>query len=226
MGRTKATALTLAGVLLLTVAHAQRFQLAITAEQLQQAVRDAASPAAEWVFGDVMTRRRVRGDYRTAAGGYVSDLKTFTTIQQSVPHQFRIHVATPYMRAVATFVDAKRRFAPMPLLNSESLNAEGVVVSVMPGTFADADAIEDVVVRPLGAADDFAIHPTRTIVEPQTITNRAGAIRDLSSGVFYFPLSAFDDLRLDVICVGRNGNVPFRIDVPDLDALTFQRWQN
>src|SRR4051812_1342965 len=84
MGRTKATALTLAGVLLLTVVHAQRFQLAITEEQLQQAVRDAASPAAGWVFGDVMTRRRVRGDYRTADGGYLSDLKTFTTIQQSV----------------------------------------------------------------------------------------------------------------------------------------------
>jgi hypothetical protein len=223
MGRTTGAALTLASVLILAVVHGQGFQLAISEEQLQQAARDAASPPAEWVFGDVMTRRRVRGDYRTAAGGYVSDLKTFTSIQQSVPHHFRIHVATPYMRAVATFVDAKRRFAPMPRLNSESLNAEGVVVSVMPGTFADADAIEDVVVRPLGAADDFAIHPTRTIVEPQTITNRAGAARDLSSGVFYFPLSAFDDLPLDVICVGRNGNVPFRIDVADLDALTFQR---
>jgi hypothetical protein len=74
MGRTKATALTLAGVLLLTVAHAQRFQLAITAEQLQQAVRDAASPAAEWVFGDVMTRRRVRGAFRTAARGHLFQL--------------------------------------------------------------------------------------------------------------------------------------------------------
>jgi hypothetical protein len=150
--RTKVTLLTLAGVLIVTVVHAQGFQLAITDEQLHQAARDAASPPAGWVFGDVMTRRLVRGDYRTAGGGYVSDLKTFTSIQQSVPHHFLIHVATPYMRAVATFVDAKRRFAPMPQLNSESLNAEGVVVSVLPGAFADADAIEDVVF----AAD---IHP-------------------------------------------------------------------
>jgi hypothetical protein len=223
MGRTKCTLLTLAGVLVLTVVHAQGFQLAITDEQLPQAARDAASPSAEWVFGDVMTRRQVRGDYRTAGGGYVSDLKTFTSIQQSVPHHFLIHVITPYMRAVATFVDAKRHFAPMPQLNSESLNAEGVVVSVLPGSFADADAIEDVVVRPLGAPEDFAIHPTRSIVEPHTISNRAGATRELSSGVFYFPLSAFADLPLDVICVGRNGNEPFRIDVADLDALTLQR---
>jgi hypothetical protein len=225
MGTTKGTLLTLAGALILTVVvHAQGFQLAITDEQLQQAARDAASPPAAWVFGDVMTRRRVRGDYRTAGGGFVSDLKSFTSIQQSVPQQFLIHVVTPYMRAVATFVDAKRRFAPMPQLSSDSLNAEGVVVSVLPGTFADGDAIENVVVRPLGAADDFAIHPTRSIVEPQTIANRAGATRELSSGVFYFPLSAFADLPLDVICVGRNANEPFRIDVADLDALTFPRW--
>lgn len=223
MGRTKGTLLTLAGVLIVIVVHAQGFQLAITDEQLRQAARDAASPPAGWVFGDVMTRRLVRGDYRTAGGGYVSDLKTFTSIQQSVPHHFLIHVATPYMRAVATFVDAKRRFAPMPQLSSESLNAEGVVVSVLPGAFTDADAIEDVVVRPLGRAEDFAIHPTRGIVEPQTITNRAGATRELSSGVFYFPLGAFADLPLDVICVGRNANEPFRIDVADLDALTFER---
>jgi hypothetical protein len=223
MGRTNATLQTLAGVLLLTVVHAQGFRLAVTDEQVYQAARDAGSPAAAWVFGDVMTRRRIRGDYRTAAGGYVPDLKTFTTIQQSVPQHFLVQVVTPYMRAVATFVDAKRRFAPMPQLNSESLNADGVVVSVLPGPFADADAIEDVVVRPLGAADDFAIHPTRSIVQPQTITNRAGATRELSSGVFYFALSAFADLPLDVVCVGRTGNEPFRIDVTDLDALTFLR---
>jgi hypothetical protein len=223
MSRTTGMLLTFAGMLLLTVVHAQGFQLAITDEQLQQAARDAASPPAGWVFGDVMTRRRVRGDYRTPAGGYLSDLKSFTSIQQAVPQQFLIHVGTPYMRAVATFVDAKRRFAPMPQLNSDSLNAEGVVVSVLPGGFADADAIEDVVVRPLGAADDFAIHPARSSVEPQTITNRAGATRELSSGVFYFPLSAFTVLPVDVICVGRNGNVPFRIDVADLEALSFQR---
>jgi hypothetical protein len=223
MGRTKGTLLTLAGVLILTVVHGQGFPLAITDDQLHQAALDAASPLAGWVFGDVMTRRLVRSDYRIAAGGYVSDLKNFTSIQQSVPHHFLIHVATPYMRAVATFVDAKRRFAPMPQLNSESLNAEGVVVSVLPGDFADADAIDDVVVRPLGAAEDFAIHPTRRIVEPQTIMNRAGATRELSSGVFFFPLSAFADLPLDVICVGRNGNEPFRIDVADLDPLTVQR---
>lgn len=223
MGRTKGTVLTLAGVLIVTVVHAQGSQLAITDELVHQAARDAASPPAQWVFGDVMTRRQVRGDYRTAGGGYVSDLKSFMSIQQSVPHPFLVHVVTPYMRAVATFLDAKRRFAPMPQLNSESLNAEGVVVSVFPGAFADADAIEDVVVRPLGAADDFAIHPTRRSVEPQTITNRAGATRELSSGVFYFPLSAFADLPLDVICVGQRGNEPLRIDVADLDALTFQR---
>jgi hypothetical protein len=223
MGRTKATLLTLVGVLIVTVIHGQGFQLAITDEQLHQAARDAASPPAEWVFGDVMTRRLVRGDYRTAGGGYVSDLKTFTSIQQSVPRHFLIHVATPYMRAVATFVDAKRRFAPMPQLNSGRLNAEGVVVTVLPGAFADADAIQDVVVRPLGAAEDFAIHPTRSIVEPQTITNRGGATRELSSGVFYFSLGAFADLPVDVICIGQNGNEPFRIDIADLDALTFQR---
>src|SRR4029077_17162405 len=124
---------------------------------------------AAWVFDDVMTRRLIRGDYRTAGGGFVPDLKTFTTVQQSAPRRFLIHVATPYMRAVATFVDAKRRFAPMPQLNSESLNAEGVVVSVLPGVFAYASAIEDVVVRPLGAAEDFAIHPMRGVVEPHTI---------------------------------------------------------
>jgi hypothetical protein len=223
MGTTQSTLLTLAGVLVVTVVHAQGFRLAITDEQLRQAARDSASPPAAWVFSDVMTRRQVRGDYRTAGGRFVSDLKTFTSIQQSVPHHFLIHVVTPYMRAVATYVDAKRRFAPMPQLNSESLNADGVVVSVLPGAFADADAIEDVVARPLGAAEDFAIHPTRSIVEPQTITNRAGATRELSSGVFYFPLGAFADLPLDLICVGRSGNEPFRIDVADLDALTFQR---
>ena len=127
------------------------------------------------------------------------------------------------MRAVATFVNAKRHFAPMPQLNSDGLNADGVLVSVLPGSFADADAIEDVVVRPIGAADDFAIHPARSFVEPQTISNRAGATRELSSGAFYFPLSAFADLPVDVICIGRNGNEPLRIDVADLDTLSFQR---
>jgi hypothetical protein len=95
MSITKRGALTLAGVLTLAVVHAQGFQLAITDDQLHQAARDAASPPAEWVFGDVMTRRQVRGDYRTASGSYVSDLKTFTSIQESVPHRFRIHVVTP-----------------------------------------------------------------------------------------------------------------------------------
>jgi hypothetical protein len=223
MSITKRGALTLAGVLTLAVVHAQGFQLAITDDQLHQAARDAASPPAEWVFGDVMTRRQVRGDYRTASGSYVSDLKTFTSIQESVPHRFRIHVVTPYMRAVATFVDATRHFAPMPQLNSERLNSDGVLVSVLPGAFAEADAIEDVVVRPLGAADGVAIHPMRSLVEPQTITNRVGATRELSSGAFYFPLAAFADLPLDVICIGQNGNERLRIDVADLDALTFQR---
>ena len=210
-------------VLVAGTVHSQGFQIAVTDEQLQQAARDAASLPAAWVFDDVMTRRLVRGDYRTAGGGFVPDLKTFTTVQQSAPRRFLLHVATPYMRAVATFVDAKRRFAPMPQLSSDTLNADGVVVSVLPGSFADADAIDDVVVKPLGAAEDFAIHATRRIVEPRTITNRAGATRELSSGVFYFDLSAFRELPLDVICVGRSGNESFRIDLADLDALTFQR---
>ena len=41
--------------------------------------------------------------------------------------------------------------------------------------------------------------------------------------MFYFPLAAFADLPMDVICIGRNGNEPFRIDMADLDALIFQR---
>ena len=57
----------------------------------------------------------------------------------------------------------------------------------------------------------------RSPFQPETITNRAGATRELSSGVFYFPLSAFADLPLDVICIGRNGNERLRIDVADLE---------
>jgi len=206
--------LTFAGVLIATVVHAQGFQLAITDDQLHQAARDAALRPAGWIFGDVMTRRLVRGDYRTADGGYVSDLKTFTGLLQSVAHHFLIHVATPYMRVVATFVDAKRRFASMPQLNSASLNAEGVVVTVLPGAFADA--IEEVVVRPLGAAEDFAIHPTRRRVEPQTITNHAGAVRELSSGVFYFP-SGRVRVNTPCVCAEENEQEVAAVDTGRID---------
>src|SRR5262245_38243706 len=155
MSRTPTTLLlTLVVLAVATAVHAQGFQLAITDAQLERAARDAASSPAAWVFDDVMMRRLVRGDYRTAAGAFVPDRKAFTSMQESAPRRFLVHVATPYMRTVTTFLDARRRFAPMPRLSSERLNADGIVVTVLPGAFADADAIDDIVVKPLGTAED------------------------------------------------------------------------
>jgi hypothetical protein len=202
----------------------QGFQLVVTSDQVLQAARDANLPAAVRVFDDVMTRRTIRGDYRSADGAPFTNVDAFTKHRESRPDQFLLYVATPYMRAVATFADARRRYAPLPELSPDALNSDGVVVSVMPGeSFGAADAIDDVVVRPIGSAEGAAIHATRRLIEPTLIINRAGGTRELSSGVFYFALSAFSDLPVDVICIGRNANETFRVDVQDLDPLALQR---
>jgi len=204
--------------------RAQGFQVAISDDQIQQAMRDAHTPAAAHVFDDVMARRVVRGDYRAPGGALFVSFEAFSKSREALPAPFLLHISTPYLRALATFVDAVRRYAPLPALTADALNAEGVVVTVLPGeNFAQADAIEDVVVRPLGSPEGVAVHAQRRTVEPQTITNRAGGIRQVASGVFYFALSAFRELPLDVICIGRGGNETFRIEVQDLDPLALQR---
>src|SRR4051794_6191225 len=77
VGRTRGTLLTLRRRAGRDRRPRPGIRLAITNEQPQQAARDAASPPAGWIFEDVMTRRLVRGDYRTAGGGFVPDLKIF-----------------------------------------------------------------------------------------------------------------------------------------------------
>ena len=187
---------------------------AITEARLAEAFAEVREERAPFV-GDVIAMRQRRGDPGRPEweGLFLSrDYPLRRDASRVAP--FTVHVASPYMRALATAYEARRRFASPPPLTAAALNVEGVLVSVTPGDdFFGADAIEDVVLRRFNGE---VIHAVRQDVQPTTLQNRGGASRDLSAGAFYFRLEDFEQLPVTVVCIGRVGNYEIAIGFDDV----------
>jgi hypothetical protein len=118
---------------------------------------------------------------------------------------FTILIETPYFRAHYLASEARRRFAPLPALSIEELNAEGVTIRVIPGrNFLAAGTIESVVIK----RGDRVVHAIKQSVTPLEIFNNAGATRTLAQGLFQFPLEALteDAGPYVLVCIGKTGN--------------------
>ena len=197
-----------------TLAAQAPSRYAVTDGRIAQAlaeVRDDRAPA----LADVLTLRVSRGDLRTPGGDALfSSVRDYLAWKEKHPPPFTVIVAAPYMRALFTALEAKRRYTNPPPMRAAALNADGIVVSVSPGEdFARADAIEDVVLMHF---EGQIIHPARRDIREVTIQNRQGATRTLSEGAFYFTLEAFESLPVSVICIGRTGNLEIVLTVDDI----------
>ncbi len=187
---------------------------AITEARLADAFAEVREERAPFL-GDVVAMRQQRGDPARPEWERLflsRDYPLRKDSPRSAP--FIVYVASPYMRAVATANEAKRRYTPPPPLTAAALNVDGVLVSVTPGEdFFGADAIEDLVLRRFNGQ---VIHAVRQDVQPTTLQNRGGASRDLTTGAFFFRLEDFDQLPLTLICIGRLGNYEIAIGFDDV----------
>jgi hypothetical protein len=192
-----------------------RPRFALTEARLEEAfaeVREDRAPE----LADILTQRAQRVDLRTPTGdGMFVSLKDYFAWKEKYPPPFNVFVASPFMRAVATAFDARRRYMDPPLLTAAALNADGILVSVTPGDdFARADAIDDVVLKT--SYDGRIIRPFRRDVQPVSLQNRGGALKTLSAGAFYFRLEDFDQLPVTVICIGAGGNFEIGVSLDDI----------
>ena len=185
--------------LLAAGAAAQRApRYTITEGRLAEALAEARDDRTPPLAADVLAMRVQRGDLRTPAGDAVfPSAKAYASWRDKNPPPFIVVVASPYMRALFTAFEARRRYVDPPSIGAAALNRDGVLVSVVPGEdFARADAIEDVVLKRF---DGQAIHPVRRQIDEVTLQNRQGASRTLTEGAFYFRLEDFEDLPLTLV---------------------------
>lgn len=187
---------------------------AITEARLAQALAEVREDRAP-IITDILTMRVDRGDLRTPrSDGVFVSFKDYFTWKEKHPAPFTVFVGSPYMRALATALEAKRRFMDPPPLTAAALNADGMVVSVTPGEdFARADAIDDVVLKRF---DGEVIHAARRDVQEVAIQNRQGASRPVSEGAFYFTLEDFEQMPVTLICIGRAGNFEIVLNIDDI----------
>ena len=187
---------------------------AITEARLADAFAEVREERAPFV-GDVIAMRQQRGDPARPDWEKLFLSRDYP-LRKDAPRSapFTVYVASPYMRAIATANEARRRYAPPPPLTAADLNVDGVLVSVTPGEdFFGADAIEDLVLKRFSGE---VIHAVRQDVQPTTLQNRGGASRDLTTGAFYFRLEDFDQLPVTLICIGRLGNYEIAIGFDDI----------
>jgi len=191
-----------------------RPRFALTEARLADAFAEVREDRAH-ELADILTQRAQRVDLRTPTGnGMFVSLKDYFAWKEKYPPPFNVFVASPYMRALATAFEAKRRYADPALLTAASLNADGILVSVTPGDdFTHADAIEDVVLK---GFDGRIIRAFRRDVQPTSIQNRGGALKTLSAGAYYFRLEDFDQLPITVICIGSGGNFEIGVSLDDI----------
>ena len=189
-------------------------RFAIVEARLAEALAEVREDRAP-VLADVLILRAQRFDLRTPTGdGLFVSLKDYVAWREKYPPPFNVFIASPYMRALATAYEAKRRYADPPRLSAADLNADGILVSVTPGDdFAHADAIEDVVLKRF---DGRVIRAFRRAVHPASIQNRGGASKTLSEGAFYFRLEDFDQLPVTVVCIGSGGNFEIGLNLDDI----------
>jgi hypothetical protein len=141
-----------------------------------------------------------------------SDFRIRTDVQESpllirgllTEPPFEVYLLTPYKRAAITAADARRRFVDVPPISAESLNADGILVSIVPSpNFLKAESIENVVLS-VGAVGfpQTIVKPFRSELEKRTISNALGASKTVIAGAFHFHFSDFDRLPLSIVCVG------------------------
>jgi len=94
------------------------------------------------------------------------------------------------------------------------LNSQQIVLHIGPSaSFADADAIENVVLK--RGAD--IVRPINRQVTPVDIRNAFSATRTVSEGDFTFPFSAFDPpTGVTIVMIGRTGNFEWALATAEL----------
>ena len=102
--------------------------------------------------------------------------------------RYSVWIATPFSRIASTIFDALEKHERPKPMDAGEANAWGVGIYVYPSQDYDsADAIQRVRIRRAGET----IAPTTTTIAPVTLTNPAGAKKELSKGFFAFPMEVF-----------------------------------
>jgi hypothetical protein len=139
-------ALLIALAIATSAAHAQSRD-ALTPESLAAAMADGRG--AGLFRASVIAQKVNRQDFRLVPDSPADAGLALTLLRQA---PFSVTLLTPYARAAVTAADARRRFAEVPRLVSELLNAEGIVVSIDVGPQFVASAVNDAVVAELSAS--------------------------------------------------------------------------
>jgi len=165
--------------------------LALTSTSLAQAIAEGGSQPPRGL--PVVAARIERW---VSGGGAPEKIGKMTSDYALMPYD--VYLLTPFVRAASTAADAKRRSIAAPAMTPDGVNADGVVVSVVPGPGASARSIAAVSLK----RGDAVIRPAKSAVQPPAADGRA-------SGAFYFRLEDFDALPVTLVCEG--GPAPFSL---------------
>jgi len=173
--------------------------LALTPASLAQAIADGESQPPRGL--PVVAARIERW---VSGGGAPDKIGKMTRDYALMPYD--VYLLTPFVRAASTAADAKRRSIPAPAMTPDGVNADGVVVSVVPGPGVGARSIAGVVLK----RGETVIRPVKSAVQPAPADGHA-------SGAFYFRLEDFSTLPLTLVC---EGGPPFSLvlDADDFAA--------
>jgi len=208
------SALIVLGLALTHAVGAQESQaqhpLALTAESLARATVDQRGGGSLQL--SIVHAKVNRGDYNIHGDSWDSPERALQAMEKA---PFFVYLLTPYVRAAVTSAEARRRYDPPLNLNADTLNGDGIIVSITtPDNFIKAESIESVV---LSLADNTIIRPFKTALERRTVSNALGASKTVTVGAFHFRFTDFDKLPLTLICVG--AATTERYTVGDLDLV-------
>jgi len=174
-----------AAAALVAAVHAQEAPpLKLTPETLAQAIADGESQQPRGL--PVVAARIERWLSGTVAP---QTLGKMTAEYALMPYD--VYLLTPFVRAASTAADAKRRAIAMPAMTPDGVNADGVVVSIVPGPGANARSIASVTLK----RGEEVIRPIKSAVQPPAADGRV-------SGAFYFRLEDFSALPVTLECAG------------------------
>jgi len=174
--------------------------LALTPASLAQAIADGESQPPRGL--PVVAARIERW---VSGGGTPEKIGKMTTDYALMPYD--VYLLTPFVRAASTAADAKRRSMAAPAMTPDGVNADGVVVSVVPGPGANARSIAGVTLK----RGDAVIRPVKSAVQPPAADGRA-------SGAFYFRLEDFSPLPVTLVCEGGAAPFSLALDADDFAA--------
>jgi hypothetical protein len=190
-------------------------RFALTPESLARAMAD---PQGSSLALSVVAGKVNRGSYRIFAGedGLALPADETLTRMALTAAPFDVYVLTPYIRAAVPAADARRRYAPPPVLTAAGLNADGIIVSIAPSAnFLTADSVDNVVL--LVDLGRRIVRPMRSALETRTVSNALGAQKSVTVGAFYFHFEDFEQLPLAIVCVEKSGRtLRLWIDQDDL----------